>query len=118
MKRAVLCVTNPEQYIDQLADYSLMIINPDSTPSRLEYLLSHSDYSLLITQHREHQKDGKDYPNERVLWYTSGTTGDSKFYSFTQQQLDHMSQTIINSYRLTSNDRYLSIILGMVLIGY
>lgn len=109
MKRAVLCVTNPEQYIDQLADYSLMIVNPDATPSRLNYLLGHSDYSLLITQQGEQWRDGKDYPNERVLWYTSGTTGDSKFYSFTQQQLDHVSQTIINSYQLTSNDRYLSI---------
>ena len=28
MKRAVLCVPNPQDYIDQLTDYSLMIVNP------------------------------------------------------------------------------------------
>jgi long-subunit acyl-CoA synthetase (AMP-forming) len=64
---------------------------------------------LLIDSRGYHYKNGTDYSNESAFWYTSGTTGDSKFYSFTQQQLDHVSQTIVDSYRLTSNDRYLSI---------
>jgi long-chain acyl-CoA synthetase len=109
MKRAVLCVSNPEDYIDSLEDYSLMVVNPDSSPARLKYLLDKSDYSLLIDQTGEHVRQGSDYPNEATLWYTSGTTGDSKFYSFTKQQLDHVSQTIINDYKLTNNDRYLSV---------
>lgn len=109
MKRAVLCVLNPENYIDSLSDYSLMIVNPDSTPARLKYLLDRSDYSVLIDQYGEHYRTGNDYGNECALWYTSGTTGDSKFYSFTKSQLDHVSQTIIDAYQLTANDRYLSI---------
>lgn len=28
MKRAVICVTNPQEFIPELADYSLMIVNP------------------------------------------------------------------------------------------
>jgi len=44
-----------------------------------------------------------------VLWYTSGTTGDSKFCGFSQAQLDHMSGTICKSYNLSSNDRYVSV---------
>ena len=109
MKRAILCVTNPQDYIDQLDDYSIMIINPAVAPSRREYLLANSDYTLLITEFGIEQRMGADYPNERVLWYTSGTTGDSKFCSFTQAQLDRMSDTIIDAYQLTDNDRYTSI---------
>jgi acyl-coenzyme A synthetase/AMP-(fatty) acid ligase len=109
MKRAVLCVTHPEQYIPKLDDYSIMIINPDATDKRKSYLLDNSDWSLLITEHEEKVRNGNDYPGERLLWYTSGTTGDSKFCSFTQEQLDNSSKTICEAYNITDNDRYTSI---------
>ena len=95
MKRAILCVENPQDYIPRLDDYSIMIINPNATPARNQYLLANSDWSLLITDTEEKTRDGADYPNERVLWYTSGTTGDSKFCSFSQRQLNHMAETIV-----------------------
>ena len=109
MKRAVLCVANPQDYIPKLDDYSIMIINPNATPARNQYLLANSDWSLYITDTEEKFRDGNDYPNERVLWYTSGTTGDSKFCSFSQRQLNHMAETIVHAYDLTENDRYVSI---------
>jgi acyl-coenzyme A synthetase/AMP-(fatty) acid ligase len=109
MKRAVLCVPNPEHYIDQLDDYSIMIVNPKNTPARLNYLLDRSDYSLLVTEQGEQYRSGGDYKNERVLWYTSGTTGDSKFCSFSQEQLDRASDNIIREYSLDVNDRYVSV---------
>ena len=109
MKRAVLCVYNPQDYIDQLQDYSIMIINPDSPESRNQYLLTKSDYSLLITANGEQHRNGQDYTNERLFWYTSGTTGDSKFCSFTQEQIDLLSVKICRSYNITANDRYVSI---------
>ena len=109
MKRAVLCVANPQDYISQLDNYSIMIVNPESSASRKSYLLDNSDWSLLITANGEKYRDGADYPNERVLWYTSGTTGDSKFCSFSQRQLNHMAETIVLAYDLTENDRYVSV---------
>jgi long-subunit acyl-CoA synthetase (AMP-forming) len=109
MKRAVLCVPNPQDYIDQLDDYSIMIVNPASTQSRIEYLLDHADWSLKITATDVEHRSGGDYGNERLFWYTSGTTGDSKFCSFTQAQLDIMCNTIIKDYQLDANDRYVSI---------
>ena len=109
MKRAILCVENPQDYIPRLDDYSIMIINPNATPARNQYLMANSDWSLLITDTEEKTRDGADYPNERVLWYTSGTTGDSKFCSFSQRQLNHMAETIVLAYDLTENDRYVSI---------
>jgi acyl-coenzyme A synthetase/AMP-(fatty) acid ligase len=109
MKRAVLCVPNPQDYIPQLDNYSIMIINPDAPPARNQYLLNHSDWSLLITADGEKYRDGNDYANERVLWYTSGTTGDSKFCSFSQRQLNHMAETVVRDYDLTENDRYVSV---------
>ena len=109
MKRAVLCVTHPEQYISKLDDYSIMIINPNATDKRKSYLLDNSDWSLLITEQEEKVRNGNDYPGERLLWYTSGTTGDSKFCSFTQEQLDASSKTICEAYNITANDRYVSI---------
>jgi acyl-coenzyme A synthetase/AMP-(fatty) acid ligase len=108
MKRAVLCVADPENYIPQLDNYSLMIINPAINTTRLDYLLDKADWSLLITKDGEKFRDGNDYTNERALWYTSGTTGDSKFVSFSQTQLDLVGQTICRDYDITSNDRYLS----------
>lgn len=109
MKRAVLNVRNPQDYIDSLQDYSIMIINPDSVKSRNDYLLGRSDYSLLITETEQIRRNGADYPNERLLWYTSGTTGDSKFCSFSQPQLDTLAQKICRTYNITANDRYVSV---------
>jgi acyl-CoA synthetase (AMP-forming)/AMP-acid ligase II len=109
MKRAVLCVSNPQDYINQLDDYSIMIINPDYTESRKRYLLTHSDYSLLITETGKELRSGNDYDNERLFWYTSGTVGDSKFYSFSQEQLDALTESICNDYQITANDRYVGV---------
>lgn len=109
MKRAVLCVTNPQDYIDQLDGYSLMIINPAATDARKQYLLDQADWSLKITEKDHEVRSGGDYGNERLFWYTSGTTGDSKFCSFTQAQLDLQAQTICKAYDISANDRYVSI---------
>lgn len=109
MKRAVLCVSNPHDYIDDLDEYSIMIINPDSTELRKKYLLENSDYSLFITDKKEILRNGSDYDNERVFWYTSGTTGDSKFYGFSKTQVERMASVICNAYDLNYNDRYVSL---------
>jgi long-chain acyl-CoA synthetase len=109
MKRAVLCVENPQNYIDSLNDYSIMIINPNTVDTRKKYLLDRADWSLLITSSGTLTRNGGDYGAERVLWYTSGTTGDSKFCSFTQAQIDNLAQRIVNTYDITENDRYVSI---------
>jgi len=109
MKRAVLCVANPQDYINQLNDYSIMIVNPDSAESRRRYLLDNADYSLLITDQGTSFRNGQDYANERVFWYTSGTTGDSKFCSFTQNQIDLLATKICRTYDISANDRYVGI---------
>ena len=109
MKRAVICVKNPQDYINELKDYSIMIVNPDSAEARQKYLLDYSDYSLLITDTGTKVRNGGDYGDERILWYTSGTTGDSKFCSFTQEQLDRQSHKICEAYNITQNDRYVSV---------
>jgi acyl-coenzyme A synthetase/AMP-(fatty) acid ligase len=109
MKRAVLCVENPHDYINQLYDYSIMIVNPMAVYSRRKYLLDAADWSVLITAQGSQHRSGGDYGNERVFWYTSGTTGDSKFCSFTQEQIDMTAETICNSYDITANDRYVGV---------
>lgn len=109
MKRAVLCVPNPQDFIDQLDDYSIMIVNPASATARVQYLLDHADWSVKITDTAIEHRSGSDYGEERLFWYTSGTTGDSKFCSFTQAQLDHMCETIIKAYDITANDRYVGV---------
>jgi acyl-coenzyme A synthetase/AMP-(fatty) acid ligase len=109
MKRAVICVDNPQDFIPQLTNYSLMILNPNASAARNQYLLDKSDYSLLINNRGHHYRDGGFYPGERLLWYTSGTTGDSKFCSFTQEQLDLMTDRVCKLYDITANDRYVSI---------
>lgn len=108
-RRAVICVSNPQDYIDQLKDYSIMIVCPTGTPERIKYLLDRSDYSLLITDRGEEQRNGGSYENEKVLWYTSGTTGDSKFYTFNEEQVEALAKKICKSYELTKNDRYVSL---------
>lgn len=108
-KRAVICVDNPWDLIPTLNDYSLMIVNPDSTPERIKYLLDHADWSILINRDGRQERNGGTYTNEKVFWYTSGTTGDSKFCSFSAEQVENMAQRIVDSYKLTSNDRYVSI---------
>lgn len=109
MKRAVLCVENPYDYINQLDDYSIMIVNPMAVDSRRKYLLDAADWSVLITDQGSQHRSGGDYSNERVFWYTSGTTGDSKFCSFTQEQIDMSAETICSSYDITANDRYVGV---------
>jgi long-chain acyl-CoA synthetase len=109
MKRAVVCVPDPWNYYSQLADWSIMTLNPDNTPARQNYLLENSDWSMKITQSGVEYRDGQDYPGERIYAYTSGTTGDSKFYSFTQEQVDHCVDTMIRAYNITANDRYVSV---------
>ncbi len=110
MKRAVICVPNPWDYIPLYEkDYSIMILNPAATADRNQYLLNNADWSLFVTADNVQQRDGGDYPNEKVYWYTSGTTGDSKFYSFTEQQINHVCDQIIQSYNITANDRYVGV---------
>lgn len=108
-KRAVICTEHPEQWIPQLDDYSIMIINPASTLARKQYLLDRADWSLLIDEHGQHVRNGGDYSNEKLLWYTSGTTGDSKFCSFSQAQIDIMAERICRAYDISANDRYVSV---------
>ena len=109
MKRAVLCVPDPWNYLDQLQDWSVMTVNPDNSPARQKYLLDHSDWSIKISATGTEYRNGGDYSNERVFAYTSGTTGDSKFYSFSQDQINHCVDHMIRSYEITANDRYASI---------
>ena len=106
MRRAVIASRRPWEWLPQLDDYSVMIVNPDFPQSRYQYLLSKSDYSILITDNEHQERNGGDYKNERLYLYTSGTTGDSKFYSFSQQQLDRICDVMIASYQVSSNDRY------------
>lgn len=110
MKRAVICVANPWDYIPKYEhQYSIMVVNPASTPERLKYLLDSADWSVLITSNEEQYRAGQDYPNEKLFWYTSGTTGDSKFCSFTQDQVDHVCKAMATAYELTNKDRYVSV---------
>jgi acyl-coenzyme A synthetase/AMP-(fatty) acid ligase len=109
MKRCVIASQYPWIWIDKFSDHSIMVINPDAPGSRYNYLLDNSDYSLLITDKGVTERNGGDYPNEKVFWYTSGTTGDSKFYGFTNEQVDRMARTICEAYDLTANDRYYGI---------
>jgi len=110
MKRAVICVKNPELVIPDLEnEYSLMIVSPESPKARMDYLLEKSDYSLLVTDDGIVTRLGRDYLEEKLFWYTSGTTGDSKFYGFNQTQKNIMTQTMIDAYQLTPNHRYSSV---------
>jgi acyl-coenzyme A synthetase/AMP-(fatty) acid ligase len=110
MKRAVICVSDPWNYIPKYDnDYSIMVINPAISANRKQYLLDKSDYSLLVTSEGEQHRAGGFYPNERVRWYTSGTTGDSKFYNFSYDQIAHTCERLKNAYKITANDRYVNV---------
>jgi acyl-coenzyme A synthetase/AMP-(fatty) acid ligase len=67
------------------------------------------DWSLLVTSDGVQHRDGGDYGNEKMVMYTSGTTGDSKFFSYSTTQVQHVVDNIIASYELTANDRFLSV---------
>lgn len=109
MQRVVIAVNKPWEVIPKYQESSIMVINPSTTKARYQYLLEQSDYSILHTDDGIEYRAGGSYPNEKIYWYTSGTTGDSKFYSFSQSQLDKMCDNIIRSYKITAEDRYHSI---------
>lgn len=110
MKRVAICVPNPWNYIPQYErDYSIMVLSTTATAERNQYLLDNADWSLLVTPEGVEERAGGDYANERAFWYTSGTTGDSKFYSFSQAQIDFVCQRLIEDYNITANDRYVSV---------
>ena len=108
-KRAVICVSDPWRYMDQFPDHSLMLLNPNATAARNQYLLDSADWSVLLTDQGIRHRDGGDYPDEKLVMYTSGTTGDSKLFGFRQDQIDRVVGHIISDYGLTANDRYASI---------
>ena len=110
MRRAVISSRQPWVHIPRIrGQYSIMIVNPDSTSARMQYVLDKSDYSLLITDDGDHIRSGKDYGDEALLLYTSGTTGDSKFYSFTEAQIELKCQVFAQQLNLTANDRYFGV---------
>jgi long-chain acyl-CoA synthetase len=109
MKRVVICASDPWKYIPLYKGYSLMVVNPAETEERKQYLLDSADWSLLVTDHGEVERDGADYVGEYLVLYTSGTTGNSKFFGFTKQQVEHVAESIASDYELTPNDRYLSV---------
>lgn len=109
MKRCVIISKEPSRWIEEFSNFSIMILNPSAPASYNQYLLENSDYSLLVTDSEIKERNGKDYPGEKLFWYTSGTTGNSKFYSFTAEQRDTLAKTICEAYSLTENDRYFGV---------
>jgi len=109
MKRCVIVSKDPAKWIEQFGNFSIMVLNPAAPVSYNDYLVGNSDYSLLVTDSKISERNGKDYPGEKLFWYTSGTTGYSKFYSFTAEQRDTLANTICEAYSLTSNDRYFGV---------
>jgi acyl-coenzyme A synthetase/AMP-(fatty) acid ligase len=109
MKRVVLVVPDPWNYLDRFPEFSMAIVNPDAAAERKQYLLDKLDWSLMITPEGEQYRDGGNYADEQIVVYTSGTTGDSKFFSYTNKQVQHVVDSVIASYEFTANDRFLSI---------
>lgn len=105
-KRAVLCVPDPWNHMDRFPNHSIMILNPTAPPARNQYLIDNADWSIMLTEHDIATREGGDHPGERIFVYTSGTTGDSKFFGFSQAQLDTICDTMIRSYDFGPNDRY------------
>ena len=67
MKRIAICVPNPWDYIPLYEhEYSIMLLNPDATAARNQYLLEHADWSRLITAQGEQSKIGRASCRERV----------------------------------------------------
>ena len=108
-QRAVICVPDPWNYLEQYKEYSLMVINPQVSADRFKYLTDAADWSVLITATEQQVRSGGNYHNEKLFWYTSGTTGDSKFYSVSQEKIDHVCSRLIADYNINSNDRYVSV---------
>ena len=109
MKRVVICVPDPWNYFDKFPEYSMAIVNPSGGDERKKYLLDNLDWSLMITPEGKHHRDGGDYEKEYMVMYTSGTTGDSKFFGYRKDQVQHVVDNIISNYQLTANDRLLSV---------
>ena len=109
MKRALICVRDPWTVIPDYLDHSLMVVNPDSPKPRLDYLLENSDFDIMVTDNGIVQGNGQDHGDEKIFLYTSGTTGDSKFYGFSQTQVDAVCDNIIRSYDVSGNDRYFGV---------
>jgi long-subunit acyl-CoA synthetase (AMP-forming) len=110
MKRAVICSRKPWEHIPRYKEnYSLMIVDPDCTPIRMQYLLTQSDYSLLVTDDETQTRNGKVYDDEAMVLYTSGTTGDSKFYSFSQKQIDQKCKILKDRFQINKSDRYFGV---------
>jgi len=109
MKLAVICSPTPQKYVSTLEDHCVMIVDPNANPNRKQYLIGAVDWSLLITDQETTVRSGRDYVDTKLIWYTSGTTGESKFYQFSQSQLDLKVQTIIQAYDLSPDDHYVSI---------
>lgn len=108
-KRAVICVTDPWKHLDQFSDHSIMIVDPNGPPARKQYLLDSADWSVMLDDRGISYRDGRDYPEEFMVMYTSGTTGDSRLCGFKKNQVDLVIDRMIKDYELTSNDRYASI---------
>ena len=110
MQRAVICSHEPWKHIPRLrGTHSIMIVNPDATPIRMKYVLDKSDYSLLVTDDKEFVRKGGWYEDEAMVLYTSGTTGDSKFYSFSQSQIDLKCQVFKKHLDIDASDRYFGV---------
>jgi len=108
-KRAVICVTDPWKYLDQFSEYSIMLVDPNGPPARKKYLFESSDWSVMLDENGISYRNGGDYPEEFVVMYTSGTTGDSKICGFKKHQVDLVVNRMIQDYNITANDRYASI---------
>jgi acyl-coenzyme A synthetase/AMP-(fatty) acid ligase len=109
MKRAVVCAADPWRYLQQVEGYSQMFIDPQLPKAVLDQLLDHIDWSLLISDGEIKTRQGRNFRNESIVWYTSGTTGASRIYSFTQDQVDLKTSIMRKTYDMTDNDRYASL---------
>jgi acyl-coenzyme A synthetase/AMP-(fatty) acid ligase len=108
-KRAVICVPDPWNYLDQFPDHSIMFLNPSASQVRNQWLLDQSDWSIMLDSNGVRHREGRDFPDEKIVMYTSGTTGDSRIYGFTASQVQSVVDRIIQDYEITDRDRYASI---------
>lgn len=110
MKRLALCVDNVNDYLGR-TNHSLVLINPRIDPVLRERIITRADCDSVIDEkgHR-HIGNGGTYPDEAVVFTTSGSTGDVKLCAFTQAQLDLKAQHIAGWFELSANDRYVSMV--------